>query len=67
MDKVKVGIIGVGNMGSGHIGFVKNIPEAELVAICDIDKAKADAKAPKPAARPIIRRMSFLRRKRSIW
>lgn len=45
MDKVKVGIIGVGNMGSGHIGFVKNIPEAELVAICDIDKAKADAKA----------------------
>ncbi len=44
MDKVKVGIIGVGNMGSGHINFVKNIPQAELVAICDIDQAKADEK-----------------------
>ncbi len=45
MDKVKVGIIGLGNIGTVHIGFTKEIPQAELVAVCDIDRAKADAKA----------------------
>jgi len=39
MDKVRIGVIGIGNMGTGHC---KNIQEgkiegAELTAICDID------------------------------
>lgn len=35
-DKVRVGMIGVGGMQTGHaVNIVKNIPEAEIVAICD--------------------------------
>ncbi len=39
MDKIRMGIIGIGNMGSGH---AKNIvegkcPEIELAAVCDIN------------------------------
>lgn len=44
MDKVRIGIIGVGNMGTSHITSVQNIPQAELAAICDRDRARADEK-----------------------
>ena len=45
MEKVRYGIIGFGNMGSGHCatlagGKVKN---AELTAICDINPKKLEA------------------------
>ncbi|MFA6566600.1 MAG: Gfo/Idh/MocA family oxidoreductase [Victivallales bacterium] len=43
MKEVRIGIVGLGNMGAAHVGFVKNIPRAKLVALCDLDKAKADA------------------------
>lgn len=38
MDKVRYGIIGIGNMGSGHFkSFLEDsIPNAELTAVCDI-------------------------------
>ncbi len=51
MDKVRVAIIGVGNMGSAHTQFIKNVPGAELTAICDIDRAKADQFAAEANAR----------------
>ncbi|MBQ8740547.1 MAG: Gfo/Idh/MocA family oxidoreductase [Clostridia bacterium] len=37
MDKIKLGIIGFGNMGTGHTSNIMggNCPEVELVAICD--------------------------------
>lgn len=37
MKKIKLGIIGIGNMGSGHASNIKNgkCPEIELVAIAD--------------------------------
>lgn len=37
MEKVKLGIIGIGNMGSGHAKNIKNgaCPDIELVAIAD--------------------------------
>lgn len=37
MDKVKLGVIGVGNMGSGHINNIVggNCPEIEVVAVAD--------------------------------
>lgn len=37
MSKIKLGIIGYGNMGSGHAGNIMSgkCPEVELVAICD--------------------------------
>ncbi len=45
MDKVRLGIIGLGNMGNGHLknlkqGLIKNV---EVAALCDIDEKKMDA------------------------
>ncbi|MDD2647709.1 MAG: Gfo/Idh/MocA family oxidoreductase [Eubacteriales bacterium] len=42
MSKLKLGIIGVGNMGSGHLQSVINgeCPRIEVTAIADIDKEK---------------------------
>ncbi len=41
---VRVGVIGVGNMGSFHVSLFKDkkISNAELTAICDIDPARLD-------------------------
>jgi len=38
-DKVKIGIVGLGNMGSVHVRHVLNLPNTELTAVCDIDEA----------------------------
>ncbi len=42
MDKVRLGIIGIGNMGSAHAkNLVKGeVPHAELTAVCDSDPGK---------------------------
>ena len=42
MDKVRIGIIGLGNMGSSHAYHLLNgdIKRAELTAVCDIDSKK---------------------------
>ncbi len=42
MDKVKVAIVGIGNMGSAHATSISNglIENMELTAICDIDEDK---------------------------
>ncbi len=44
MDKVRVGIIGVGNMGSGHTDNLFNgrVENMELKAVCDINPARLD-------------------------
>lgn len=39
MDKIRVGFIGCGGNASGHIGRVLDLPEAEVVALCDVDQA----------------------------
>ncbi|MDF2566637.1 MAG: oxidoreductase domain protein [Oscillospiraceae bacterium] len=42
MKKLKIGIVGIGNMGSAHAVsiFSGNIPEMELAAVCDTDDKK---------------------------
>ncbi len=37
MDKVRIGIIGIGNMGTIHANYLikSEVPNAELVAVCD--------------------------------
>jgi predicted dehydrogenase len=40
--KVKVGLIGLGNMGSAHARDLADMPEVELVGVCDIVREKAD-------------------------
>lgn len=42
MEKVKLGLIGAGNMGAYHANNIKTIDEIELVAVCDGDKQKAE-------------------------
>ena len=43
MEQVKLGIIGAGNMGSGHINNILagKIPEVKLTAVADRRKAAA--------------------------
>ncbi len=45
MKKVRVGVIGVGNMGSSHVRMFTNgdCPEFELVAVCDRIPERMDA------------------------
>ncbi len=37
MDKVRLGVIGVGTMGSGHCGYLNSVAGAVLSAVCDIN------------------------------
>jgi predicted dehydrogenase len=40
MSKVKIGLIGLGFMGTTHFGIYSNLPDAQVVALADIDPAK---------------------------
>jgi len=37
MEKVRIGLIGLGGMGQAHMNKIKEIPEAELTAVSDVD------------------------------
>src|SRR5262245_46481032 len=41
-EKVKVGIIGIGGMGRTHFGCYQDNPNAQIVAICDVDPKKRE-------------------------
>ncbi|MBN1445808.1 MAG: Gfo/Idh/MocA family oxidoreductase [Candidatus Omnitrophica bacterium] len=45
MKKVKIGVIGVGGMGSSHCLSAKELNETELVFVCDIDEKVAKTKS----------------------
>ena len=40
MDKVRVGVIGIGHLGSIHARIYKEIPNCSLIGVCDIDKTR---------------------------
>jgi len=40
-NKLRIGIIGVGQIGQGHMDNYKAIPEVELVAIADVNASHA--------------------------
>ncbi len=40
MEKVRIGLIGLGFMGTTHLGIYKAMADAEVVAIADVDPAK---------------------------
>ncbi|MEK6796110.1 MAG: Gfo/Idh/MocA family oxidoreductase [Spirochaetota bacterium] len=42
MGRVKVAVIGIGNMGGPHVRDISTMDDLSLVGVCDIDKAKAD-------------------------
>lgn len=47
MSKLKVGIIGTGNISHFHLEGYKNDPEVEILALCDIIRERAEKKAEK--------------------
>jgi predicted dehydrogenase len=49
---VRVGVIGVGYLGQHHARIYSEIEEAELIAVVDIDKSKADSLAEKYGCKP---------------
>ncbi len=42
---VKLGLVGVGGMGSSHLSYLVNMPNVEIAAVCDIVKERADSAA----------------------
>jgi predicted dehydrogenase len=49
-DRVAVGFIGLGAMGSGNLGYAMEVPEAQPVAVCDVYQPhleRAEARATK--------------------
>ena len=40
--KIKTGVIGLGNMGSAHLQYVKDTPTMQLAACCDILPERAE-------------------------
>ncbi|MFI5382591.1 MAG: Gfo/Idh/MocA family protein [Tepidisphaerales bacterium] len=40
MEKVRLGVVGLGNMGSHHIGYLNTIEGAALAAVCDAEAAR---------------------------
>ena len=44
---LKCAVVGMGGIGNTHATCYKENPLAELVAVCDIQKARADAAAEK--------------------
>ena len=49
MDKVRIAMIGIGNIGNLHLGNIEKQPKVELTAVCDIVPEKAKAAAEKAA------------------
>ncbi|HYE21518.1 MAG TPA: Gfo/Idh/MocA family oxidoreductase [Tepidisphaeraceae bacterium] len=47
MDKVRFGVIGLGNMGSHHVASMDSIDGAVLAAVCDANPAACDRVATK--------------------
>ncbi|MFO7296177.1 MAG: Gfo/Idh/MocA family oxidoreductase [Caldicoprobacter sp.] len=44
MDKVRIGVVGIGNMGTAHAKYLAagDIPNAELTAVCDINPKRLE-------------------------
>src|SRR5947207_700849 len=48
MDKVRFGVVGLGNMGSLHVSYLNQIDGAVLAAVCAADKPRVDNQAKPP-------------------
>ena len=47
IKKLRVGVIGVGHIGSNHARLYAEIPSAEFIAVYDVDVARGNAIAKK--------------------
>ena len=44
-ERINVGLIGIGAMGSGHLRVLAGRKEAQLVAVCDVDRVRREVGA----------------------
>ena len=54
-DRIRVGLVGLGNRGTAHIKFYGTLDECEIVAICDVNQAareRASAAIQKSGRKP---------------
>lgn len=47
MDKVKIALVGAGNIANTHLGSYEKVPGAEVYAICDINEERLNETADK--------------------
>ena len=47
MDQVRLAVVGLGNIGTLHLGNIEKQPKINLTAVCDLVHEKADAAAAK--------------------
>lgn len=52
MQPVKVGLVGVGGMGKGHVTALTKVEEADLVAVSDVNEEAVNAVAQETGAKP---------------
>ena len=45
MDKIRVGIVGAGWIAQAHHRILESLNEADVVAVCDLDRTRAEALA----------------------
>ncbi len=43
MDRLKVGVIGVGHLGQHHVRLYSQFSDTQLVGIVDLDRDRAEA------------------------
>ncbi|BFT73822.1 MULTISPECIES: Gfo/Idh/MocA family protein [Paenibacillus] len=44
-QKIKFGLVGIGNIGNTHLKYLSEMDNVTLVGVCDVDKEKADLNA----------------------
>lgn len=60
MEKIRTAVIGVGYLGKYHAEKYASLPQAELVAVCDIDHERCYAKAQELNVEAVINYQSLL-------
>ncbi|HPC17676.1 MAG TPA: Gfo/Idh/MocA family oxidoreductase [Candidatus Hydrogenedentes bacterium] len=56
-DRVNIGIIGLGGKGGAHLADFGKIPNVEILAVCDADKARMEKAGDKIAKHQDLRRL----------
>jgi len=54
MKKLKVAVVGVGFWGRNHVRVLDELPDSEVVAVCDIDKERTETIAEKYGVRTYV-------------
>ena len=53
-DRIRIGVIGAGGRGWGHIRDFSHLPDTEVVAVCDVYRTKAQRACAKGNVSPFI-------------